>query len=213
MTQQNFLKDLADDVTVITVPGLGNSGPDHWQTIWERSRRDCQRAELGLWDAPHRTHWVTKLDLAIRKATYPVVLAAHSLGCLAVAWWAKYERPAYADPVIGALLVAPPEVDTGTLDRRLLAFAPMPQISLPFPSILVASRNDPYVSQDRARRMASFWGSDLVDAGEAGHINAESALGEWRFGQRLIDRLKWGKAAQMFTPRFAGEDRPPICHA
>jgi len=178
----------------LTVPGLGNSGPDHWQTLWEQDSDDFQRVELGLWNAPHRTLWVNKLNLAIRATSRPVVLVAHSLGCLAVAWWAKYERPQEGAPVIGALLVAPPEVDAHPLDPRLLPFAPAPMGQLPFRSILVGSRNDPYMKFHRARRLASFWGSSFVDAGAAGHINAESRLGKWHFGKRLLDRLGAGNS-------------------
>jgi hypothetical protein len=95
---------------VLTVPGLHNSGPGHWQTLWEQQRHDCHRVELGMWDQPHRNTWVNQLNLAIRAAGRPVVLAAHSLGVIAVVWWAQLEREA-AQLVKGALLVAPPEVD------------------------------------------------------------------------------------------------------
>src|SRR5438128_2055695 len=97
--------------TILTVPGYGGSGPDHWQTIWERTRGDCHRVELGLWSSPRRNPWVTTLDQAIRTARAPVVLVAHSLGCLAVAWWAALAGQTWAWPVAGALLVAPPDVD------------------------------------------------------------------------------------------------------
>src|SRR3546814_4634015 len=73
---------------VLTVPGLNNSGPGHWQTIWETTRNDCERVDLGMWDRPHRNTWVNKLNAAIRQADRPVILVAHSLGCIAVAWWA-----------------------------------------------------------------------------------------------------------------------------
>jgi len=181
----------------LTVPGLGNSGPEHWQSLWEQDSDDFQRVELGLWDAPHRTLWVNKLNLAIRATKRPVVLVAHSLGCLAVAWWAKYERPREGDPVIGALLVAPPEVD---IDARLLPFAPAPVGQLPFRSMLVASRNDPYMKFHRARRLASFWGSTFVDAGAVGHINADSRLGKWHFGRQLLERLVSGANPFWNTP-------------
>ena len=75
--------------TILTVPGLGGSGPSHWQTLWEKARPDTHRVELGLWDAPHRNAWVTQIDQAVRQAQAPVIFAAHSLGCLAVAWWAE----------------------------------------------------------------------------------------------------------------------------
>jgi len=188
---------------ILTVPGLGNSGTGHWQTAWEASLpgcpslSSCRRVDLGLWDDPHRNTWVNKLNLAIQRAEGPVILAAHSLGCMAVAWWAEYEQPggtlqhgpADGGKVIGALLVAPPDVEDRPLDRRLTRFAPVPASPLPFPSILVASRNDPYLTMAQARRLARGWGSRLADAGEAGHINAQSGLGDWAFGRLLLNTL------------------------
>lgn len=180
---------------ILTVPGLGNSSPDHWQSIWEQHFADCRRVELGMWHRPHRNTWVNNLNLAIRRADRPVVLVAHSLGCLAVAWWAQLERPDFSYPVIGALLVAPPEVDFFPLDHRLTSFAPTPSATLPFPSILVASHNDPYISLRTARRLARTWGSRFADAGQVGHINAESNLGDWPFGQFLLRQLLTGQGA------------------
>lgn len=187
----NALNDSVPPV-ILTVPGLGNSGPGHWQTTWEAQLPRCRRVDLGLWDNPHRNTWVNKLNLAIQRAEGPVVLAAHSLGCLAVAWWAEYERPGGpvdGGKVIGALLVAPPDVEERPLDRRLTCFAPVPESALPFPSVLVASRNDPYLTMAQARSLARRWGSRLADAGEAGHINAASDLGDWVFGRLLLNTL------------------------
>jgi uncharacterized protein len=199
---------------VLTVPGYGNSGPDHWQTIWERSRGDCVRVDLGLWSAPRRNPWVTKLDQAIRTAPAPVILAAHSLGCLAVAWWAALAGQPWAWPVAGAILVAPPDVDRSDAPSAINGFGPMPQISLPFPSLLVASRNDHYASFQRSADMAKFWGSTLVNAGELGHINAESRLGDWADGQALLDLLVEtpGERPRAIPPRFrfdSGLTAPP----
>ena len=186
----NFLhsSDRAEPL-VLAVPGLNNSGPDHWQTLWEQQRQDCQRVDLGMWDKPHRNTWVNKLNLTIRDAGRSVVLVAHSLGCLAVAWWAQLEKPGPDSNVVDALLVAPPEVDFFPLDERPEGFAPTPSIKLPFPSIVVASHNDPYMGFRTAKRLASTWGSRLADAGHIGHINAESGIGDWPFGQFLLDQL------------------------
>lgn len=178
------------DPLILTIPGLDNSGPDHWQSRWEAEREDCVRVDLGMWDKPHRNVWVNKLNAAIRQAGRSVILVAHSLGCHAVAWWAALEQPAYGDPVVGALLVAPPEIDTGPIDSRLAGFAPTPLGVLPFPSIVVGSHDDPYISLPRARRLAGFWGSQFADAGASGHINAQSDLGDWSFGQFLLELLR-----------------------
>lgn len=192
-------KESKDQPLVLVVPGLNNSGPGHWQTLWENQRSDCQRVHLGMWDKPHRNTWVNQLNLAIRQADRPVILAAHSLGCLAVAWWAQLERPGPDSPVRAALLVAPPEVDQRPHDARVATFAPTPRSPLPFPTILVGSHNDPYMSLRAARRLAAQWGSSFADAGRVGHINADSGLGEWTFGQFLLARLIRGVSQQPIT--------------
>ena len=191
----NTYRNSTQDPLVLLVPGLNNSGPGHWQSEWKNRLPHCARVDLGLWDNPHRNTWVNKLNLAIRRADRPVVLVGHSLGCLAIAWWAEYElsceggRPMPDSPVIGALLVAPPDVEERAIDRRLTRFAPFPQNELPFRSILVASRNDPYMRIGDARRLARTWGASFADAGEVGHINTESGLGDWTFGRLLLNRL------------------------
>lgn len=174
---------------VLTVPGLGNSGPSHWQTLWEQSRGDTARVELGMWQQPRRNAWVTKLEQAIREAEAPVVLVAHSLGCLAVAWWAELAGQPWGWPVAGALLVAPPDVSHGNACAEIGNFGPYPKTLLPFPSILVASEDDPYCSVQRSFDMARDWGSHFVSAGPLGHINAECGIGWWNDGQHLLDRL------------------------
>jgi len=175
--------------TILTVPGLGGSGPSHWQTLWESARPDTVRVELGMWNTPHRNAWVTKLDQAIRQAKAPVILAAHSLGCLAVAWWAEMTRQPYGWPVAGALLVAPADVDRPEARAELAMFGPTPTAPLPFPSIVVASRDDPWIAIERAHSLAVGWGSHFVDAGEQGHLNAASGIGWWKEGQELLDRV------------------------
>ena len=180
---------LAKDPLVLIVPGLNNSNSEHWQSRWERQRDDCARVDLGMWDDPHRNTWVNKLNLAIYRAQRPVVLVAHSLGCLAVAWWAEYEQPAQGNPVVGALLVAPPDVDRPGTDPRLARFGAAPRSPLPFPAFLAASRDDGYCRQRTARMLASDWDVRFADAGAVGHINAESGLGDWDFGQVLLEQL------------------------
>jgi hypothetical protein len=190
---------------VLTVPGLGNSGPSHWQTLWEQSRDDTARIELGLWDNPRRNAWVTKLDQAIAAAETPVILVAHSLGCLAIAWWAELAGQPWGWPVAGALLVAPPDVERADACEAIRGFGPAPRGLLPFPSIFVASEDDPYCTPQRAFDMARDWGSHFVDAGPLGHVNADSGLGWWRDGQRLLDRLIGAAEGPLAHGGAAGE--------
>lgn len=174
---------------VLTVPGLNGSGPAHWQSLWEQSRTDTVRVELGMWSRPRRNAWVTKIDQAIRSSPGPVVLAAHSLGCIAVAWWAQLSGQPWAWPVMGALLVAPADLSSRPLAAELADFAPTPLLPLPFPSILVASEDDPWISPEAARNLAASWGSHFVNAGPLGHINAASGVGWWQEGEELLDRV------------------------
>lgn len=196
--------------TILTVPGLDGSGPTHWQSLWERTRGDTVRAELGMWNTPHRNSWVTRLDQAIRAARAPVILAAHSLGCQAVAWWVALSPQPFGWPVAGALMVAPADVDGADVHPALADFAPSPNVMLPFPSILVASRDDPWIGFDAARRLADLWGSHLVDVGEQGHINAASGLGVWVEGQELLEKLVAVSGPGARRPRSAGDARQAL---
>lgn len=166
------------DCDILIVPGLGNSGPDHWQTRWERKLPTAQRVEQDDWDTPVRADWVERIAAAVGKATRPVVLVAHSLGVLAVA-----EAAPRLQGVKAAFLVAPPDATRDDMPDCIKAsFADVSAEPLPFPAMLVASRNDPYCAYGVADELAAAWGALLVDAGEAGHINAASGHGPWPEG-------------------------------
>lgn len=173
---------------ILIVPGYLNSGPGHWQSLWEAQMRNAHRVEMPNWEFPRRIEWMEALDEAIRKANdegAPPLLVGHSLGCLAIVHWAE----AYDRPVHGALLVAPTDVEsTSTLDV-LRGFAPVPRFGLPFPCRVVASSDDPYLPILRARAFASAWDAVLSEIGPAGHINAASGFGDWPRGEALLREL------------------------
>jgi predicted alpha/beta hydrolase family esterase len=172
--------------TVLVLPGYGDSGPGHWQTRWE-ARYGYARVVQDDWERPELPAWKRRLGEALDGVPAPVVLVAHSLGCALVAHMAEGEL---AGRVAGALLVAPPDVDElQHLMPEIASFAPMPLRRLSFPSIVVASANDPYAELARARAFADAWGARLVELGEAGHVNAESGLGDWCHGHRLLEEL------------------------
>jgi uncharacterized protein len=182
--------EILSDFTILTVPGLDGSGPDHWQSRWEFRFSNCRRVNMGDWANPVRAYWVNQLDRALRLAGRPVLIAAHSLGCIAVASWVTERWSlAFHDIVAGALLVAPPNVESAEASSRMATFKPIPREPLPFPTLLLASHNDPFASFDTSARIAQMWGSELVDAGYAGHINADSGLQEWPEGIRLLNSL------------------------
>lgn len=175
---------------ILTVPGLLGSGEGHWQTLWERERADTRRIELGDWDDPNRTVWMSRIDQAVAAAQAPVVIVAHSLGCQAVTWWANAIGISGAATVLGAMLVAPPATDRDDLDPRIARFANEPRRGLPFVSLLIASEDDPYATIEESQALARQWGAGLVDMGRAGHINARSGLGSWPEGQRVAELLR-----------------------
>ena len=168
---------------VLLLPGWQNSGPDHWQSRWEALHR-YRRVDQHDWMTPKRGDWMARLEEVVLGCDGPVALVAHSLGCQLAAAWAAHSQN--AKRVIGALLVAPPDTERDDVRDLLPSWAPIPLDRLPFPSVLVASTDDPYGAFDRAQGFASTWGSRFVDLGEAGHINAETGLGDWAEGLRLL---------------------------
>lgn len=171
---------------VLLLPGWQNSAEGHWQTEWERAYGD-QRVEQHDWLRPRRGDWSARLEEVLADApdvSGSVVLAAHSLGCILTAWWAAHTH--HAHKVRGALLVAPADVQRPDLAGQLPGWAPIARQRLPFPAVLVGSRNDPYCSLARAQALAADWGARFVDLGERGHINAESGLGGWPEGRVLL---------------------------
>jgi predicted alpha/beta hydrolase family esterase len=168
------------DADILFIPGLGGSGPDHWQSRWQAKLSTARRVDLGDLEAPRLDQWAKAIAASVEAATRPVILVAHSLGAAAAA----HAAPLVATGrVAGALLVAPPSNDTiQRIPAIDPAFAPLPRAPLPFPSLFIASRNDPYADFDVSEELAYAWGARIADAGEAGHINAESGHGPWPEG-------------------------------
>jgi uncharacterized protein len=171
--------------TTLLLPGLYDSGPEHWQSYWERSGGPFKRVRHDDWETPDRHDWVATLDAAIAGAEGEVVLVAHSTACALVAFWAS----AHSRPVRGALLVGPSDTEAASYPVGPTGWQPMPLERLPFPSIVVASTDDEYVSLARAEQFAAAWGSRLVIAGALGHINSASGLGNWPAGRALLEGL------------------------
>jgi len=172
--------------SVLILPGWQGSGPDHWQMRWAQ-RHGYAVVEQDDWLRPKRGDWLARLDEVVVDSPAQVVLVAHSLGCIQVAAWAAVSR--HTARVRGALLVAPGDVEAETVREWLPGWSPIARQKLPFSSILVGSQNDPYCCADRAQVLAQDWGAEFVDLGQAGHINAESQLGDWPAGHALLNRL------------------------
>jgi len=173
------------ETNILILPGIGNSGPEHWQTYWERANPSFVRIEQHDWDHPICSEWVAALETAVQKMGPNTVLVAHSLACLLVAHWAATT----ALPIHGALLVSVPDPDGPNFPKEAIGFSPVPQERLGFPSIVVASTNDPYGSEEFTSHCATVWGSRYVVMGALGHINSQSALDEWPEGFALLQTL------------------------
>lgn len=171
--------DMLARCRVLLVPGLHDSGPDHWQSRWQRLHPSFERVVQDDWARPRLAQWSARLDQVRARDARPVLLVAHSFGCLTAA------HSIARDPrgVAGALLVAPADPD------KFGVAALLPQRRLPCPSILIGSDNDPWMTAAHAAAWARRWGSAWIGAGMLGHINAESGLGDWAFGQAQLERL------------------------
>jgi predicted alpha/beta hydrolase family esterase len=170
---------------ILMVPGLGGSGPGHWQSHWERSYPGARRVVQADWSRPIRSLWLERLAQAVESAP-GAILVGHSLGCALIAHLAGRGRDLR---IGGALLVAPADPDQGDATPQLRGFAPMPIGKLPFPTVVVASMNDPFMTIERARFLASAWGAGLVNAGACGHINVAAGFGAWPAGEKILHEL------------------------
>ncbi|MFC6591321.1 RBBP9/YdeN family alpha/beta hydrolase [Deinococcus lacus] len=172
-------------LTYVIIPGYGDSGPGHWQSLWEpelSSVRVRQDDPEEPWPLP----WAARLEEVIAATPGPLVLVAHSCGVSTVLTWAgEYPVP---ERVRGAFLVAPPDAEAAHMPQlypKVCRMAPVPLARLPFPALVVSSQDDPVVSPERARAFAAAWGAELAWAGH-GHLNTASGHGEWPEGRALL---------------------------
>lgn len=175
---------------ILTIPGLYNSGPTHWQSLWEHKFSDSERVDLGRWNEPDKDEWTRRIAEAIEAESEPVLVAAHSLGCHAFAHWFAAASAVTRARVAGALLVAPPDLTRLRNEHRITGFADTPGFTSRTPMIVVASDNDSYAKTAYVWRLSRQWDARFVNAGPFGHINADSGIGDWPYGQYLLASLQ-----------------------
>ncbi len=180
------------EATVLIVPGLRDAVPQHWQTLLaSRLPRVRTVAPMGR----HNLDCLQRVE-AIEEAAAiidgPIILVAHSGGVVATLHWARLTQR----ELRGALLATPADFDRpmpeGYPSMEALdagGWLPVPRDTLPFRSIVAASRNDPLARYERAVGFARSWGSRLVDLGEVGHLNPASGYGDWPAADGLIAEL------------------------
>ena len=184
---QKGTKIIVERLNVLVLPGLNSSGPQHWQTRWEQADSSIRRVQQKDWETPRLGDWIDGISREVSRTQPPILFAAHSLGCIALAHWAQTAPAALVGRIKGALLAAAADVERPECPEPIKPFAPVPRARLPFASIVVASSDDPHVSPARAREFAGFWGSRLVEIGPAGHIATN--MGDWPEGKRLLRSL------------------------
>ena len=170
----------------LLLPGWQDSGPTHWQSLWQNSG-GYGRVQQDDWWWPRRGDWMMRLEEALLADDRPAVLVAHSLGCHLVAAWAGHSQ--HTGRVHAALLVAPPDLLQAGTPPQLHNWLPMGSRPLPFASTLVLSADDPFCALPRGREIALAWGSEVVTLPAAGHLNGDSGLGDWPAGQALLQAL------------------------
>jgi len=179
-----------ESIRYLIVPGWQGSPDEHWQSHWQRSLPNGARVEQTNWMTPRRDDWVAALEAEVAASSDPVILIAHSLGCVTVAHWARHAPLASLGQVRGALLVAPADVERPACPEALHNFAPMPRDLLPFPCQIVSSDNDPAISAPRALQLARDWGAEAGILSGAGHINVKSGHRYWEQGFAYLYRLQ-----------------------
>ena len=176
-------------MTYLILPGLGDSGPDHWQSYWLNKFPNSIKLVQDNWDEPKLEDWLDRLNETLAGIQTPVILIAHSLAVSLVLHWDKRFGNA-PNNIVGALLVSPTDVESEVhAPQEIFNFAPMPVHEISFPTIVVASKDDPFVDIERAVYFSNKWGAELVNIGKKGHINSESKLTHWKEGQDILESL------------------------
>lgn len=171
--------------TILTVPGIGSSGPDHWQSIWERRHPRVLRIEQAEWNEPRCDDWAETIETTLASIDEPPVLVAHSLGCLAVIHWASRSNT----PIKGMVLVATPDADGPNFPAAARGFAPIPRQVRDRRVLMIDSDDDPYGNLALTKALARDFDARRIELQRAGHINAASGLDEWQAGWRLAAEL------------------------
>lgn len=184
---------------VLILPGFGNSGPQHWQSLWQQSSPEFERVQQRDWNNPVCDAWVDALETAARRAGPGAVLVAHSLACLVIAHWAAQAHA----PIKGALMVAVPDPAEPVFPLEAMGFDVTPTQPFSFPSIVVASTDDSYASVEYTARLSRAWGSRFVSIGARGHINASSGLETWAEGYELLSQLRGSQEVRPGADRCA----------
>ncbi len=167
--------------SLLIVPGLGDSGPRHWQSWLHDIASPCSRVVQKAWHSPDIDEWADRVRQAARPMNGEAIIVAHSFGCLASVR-AILQDPGYFR---AALLVAPADPALFGIDDKAVGSL------LGCPATVVASRDDPWIAFDRARHFSDIWGSEFVDAGYVGHLNVEAGFGPWPDVMLRISRLIW----------------------
>lgn len=170
---------------IFLLPGFHGSGSNHWQTRWEEENQNYLRIVQDDWENPVVRVWAQRVEDYLAQTNDEIVVVAHSLGCLTLAYWAQHTNL----KINAALLVAPPDINSPILKQRVKGFDVLNPQPLPFKSILLASSSDPYCSSSYSEQLAKSWGSHYVNLGDKGHLNAESMLGSWEEGKAHLDSL------------------------
>jgi predicted alpha/beta hydrolase family esterase len=172
---------------LLIIPGLGDSEEKHWQHFWLKKYTNSSKVIQDNWDEPQLDEWLNCISKTIEKLPEPTILIAHSLAVSLVMHWISLN---YNPKIIGAMLVAPADVDSPAHTPDFLRdFAPIQTKKLPIPSLVIGSENDTYMSLERAKELANCWGSDFINIGQKGHINSDSDLEYWEEGQLYLQQL------------------------
>ncbi|MDR5783889.1 alpha/beta hydrolase [Caballeronia sp. LZ065] len=169
-------------VTLVTVPGLYGSEDAHWQSWLEGEVASARRVEQRNWDLPHLDTWSDAVRDELADIDGPVVIAAHSFGCLATAHALAHLKPAGAR-VRGVLFVAPA---SPAKFRFAGAFSARRLDTL---SLVVGSETDPWMPLDEARTLAQHWNSAFINLGDAGHVNTAAGFGPWPLAKHFVETL------------------------
>jgi len=175
---------------LLILHGWGGSDSPHWQAeLAAEVAKHYGTVSFPLIQHPHfpsLNRWRREV-LQHLKAFKPDTVVCHSL---ANTLWFHLAAEETLKPVKRLFMVAPPSRTTVIEGLDDFYPAPLPTSLYAQETHLIVSDNDPYISLDESKETAIHFDIPLTILENAGHINADSGYGKWKFIEELVMEKK-----------------------
>jgi len=165
--------------------GWGGSDAPHWQAeLASEIAKNYGTVSFPLLDNchfPSKNRWVKQLKTLLEEFK-PDTVVCHSLANTLWFWLCQEEIP----QIKRLFMVSPPSLTTEVDTIKTFFPCTMPEKLYADKVQMIVSDNDPYIEVAEAEEIAKYYDIPLTTIKDAGHINADSGYGKWKFIEDLV---------------------------